>query len=74
MLLKTGKSLLELRSNDLFDVAYRLCIDRSLFDEEQDKVITAVNNRFSDLEYEEMTNAPAITKWLPPADEMYGEP
>lgn len=73
MLMTTGRSLLELNSNDLFDVTYRLMIQRSLFTEDEDKVITAINNRISDWEYESTHNAPAITKWLPPANELYGE-
>ena len=68
MITSTGVSLRSLGSVDLFDAAYALMVDRSMYTEEEHDAIEALDGRLTDSGYESDTGLPAITQWMKPAN------
>jgi len=54
----------------LFSVAYHLLFESSQQTEEQAEARQKVRARLRDVEYEAETGMPAITQWMPPANEL----
>lgn len=68
--MNTGRSLRSLSSDDLYDVAYRLLMERTRTTEEEMIAQEKTRSRIYDLIYEGETGMPALTMLYKPADEM----